>query len=47
MTREQLKKSGPLPPIPFVVLAAAGRAKAMAELFSAEAIDEMKKKTGT
>jgi hypothetical protein len=46
ITREQLKKSGPVPRIPFVVLAVPGRAKAMAELFSAEAIVEMDKKDG-
>jgi pimeloyl-ACP methyl ester carboxylesterase len=43
MTREQVKKSGPLPRIPFVVLAATGRAKAMAEIFSAGAIEEMER----
>lgn len=46
MTRDQVKKSGPLPQIPFVVLAAAGRAKAMAEIFSAEAIGKMDKLDG-
>ena len=46
MTREQLKKSGPLPRIPLVVLAAAGRAKAMAPIFSAEAIEKMARLDG-
>jgi hypothetical protein len=46
MTREQLKKSGPLPQIPLVVLAVSGRAKAMADMFSAEAVEEMDKKDG-
>ena len=41
MTREQLKKSGPLPRIPYLVLTVAGRAKAMGPMFSAEAIEEM------
>ena len=41
MTREQLRKSKPLPRIPFVVLTAAGRAKAMGPMFSDEAIEKM------
>jgi pimeloyl-ACP methyl ester carboxylesterase len=46
MTREQLKKSPPLPQIPFVVMAVAGRAKAMAPLFSDAAIEKMEKLDG-
>jgi pimeloyl-ACP methyl ester carboxylesterase len=46
MTREQLKKSRPLPQIPFVVMAVAGRAKAMAPLFSDAAIEKMEKLDG-
>ena len=41
MTRGQLRQSRPLPWIPFVVLTAAGRAKAMGPMFSAEAIEIM------
>lgn len=41
ITREQLRKSRPLPRIPFVVLTAAGRAKAMGPMFSVEAIERM------
>jgi pimeloyl-ACP methyl ester carboxylesterase len=41
ITREQLRKSRPLPRIPFVVLTAAGRAKAMGPMFSHEAIERM------
>ncbi len=43
MTREQLRKSGALPRIPYVILTSAGRAKAMAPLFSDEAIAKMAK----
>jgi pimeloyl-ACP methyl ester carboxylesterase len=43
MTREQVRKSKPLPRIPYVVLMAAGRAKAMAPLFSDGAIEKMAK----
>jgi len=43
MTREQLRKSKPLPRIPYVILTAAGRAKAMGDMFSDEAIEEMAK----
>jgi pimeloyl-ACP methyl ester carboxylesterase len=46
ITREQVKKSEPLPGIPFMVLAAAGRAKAMKPLFSDEAIEKMEKLDG-
>jgi pimeloyl-ACP methyl ester carboxylesterase len=41
MTREQIRKSKPLPRIPYVVLMAAGRAKAMAPLFSDRAIEKI------
>lgn len=43
LTREQIRKSKPLPRIPYVVLMAAGRAKAMAPLFSDKAIEKMAK----
>jgi pimeloyl-ACP methyl ester carboxylesterase len=43
MTREQIRKSKPLPRIPYVVLMSAGRAKAMAPLFSDKAIEKMAK----
>jgi pimeloyl-ACP methyl ester carboxylesterase len=43
MTREQIRKSKPLPRIPYVVLMAAGRAKAMAPLFGDKAIERMAK----
>jgi pimeloyl-ACP methyl ester carboxylesterase len=46
ITREQLKKSKPLPQIPFVILTSAGRAKAMGPIFSEEAIEEMAKMDG-
>jgi len=46
MTREQLRKSKPLPRIPFVVLSSAGRAKAMQPLFSDAAIEKMEKSDG-
>lgn len=46
MTREQLRKSKPLPQVPLVVLAAAGRAKAMKPLFSDAAIEKMEKLDG-
>jgi len=42
-TREQIRKSKPLPRIPYVVLTAAGRAKAMAPLFSDKAIEKIAK----
>jgi len=45
-TREQLRKSKPLPRIPFVVLSSAGRAKAMQPLFSDAAIEKMEKSDG-
>lgn len=41
MTRGQLRQSRPLRRIPFVVLTAAGRAKAMGPMFSAEALERM------
>ena len=41
ITREQLRKSKPLPRMPFVVLTAGGRAKAMGPMFSDEAIEKM------
>jgi pimeloyl-ACP methyl ester carboxylesterase len=43
MTREQIRKGKRLPRIPYVVLMAAGRAKAMAPLFSDKAIEQMAK----
>jgi len=43
MTREQVRKSKPLPRMPFVVLTSAGRAKAMPPIFSDEAIEKMAK----
>jgi len=43
ITREQVRKSKPLPRMPFVVLTCPDRAKAMPPIFSAEAIDEMAK----
>jgi pimeloyl-ACP methyl ester carboxylesterase len=43
ITREQLRKSKPLPRVPYVILTAAGRAKAMGPMFSDEAIEEMAK----
>jgi len=43
ITREQVRKSKPLPRIPLVVLTSAGRAKAMGPFFSEEAIVEMEK----
>jgi pimeloyl-ACP methyl ester carboxylesterase len=43
MTREQIRKSKSLPRIPYVVLVSAGRAKAMAPLFSDKAIEQMAK----
>jgi hypothetical protein len=43
VTREQVKKSKPLPRIPFVVLTCAGRAKAMQAMFSDGAIEELEK----
>jgi len=41
ITREQLRKSKPLPRVPFVILTSADRAKAMQPLFSDEAIGKM------
>jgi pimeloyl-ACP methyl ester carboxylesterase len=41
ITREQLRRSKPLPQIPFVVLTSAGRTKAMGPMFSDEAIEKM------
>lgn len=43
MTKEQVRKSKPLPRVPFVVLTAAGRAEAMRPLFGDEAIAEIAK----
>jgi pimeloyl-ACP methyl ester carboxylesterase len=43
MTREQIRKSKPLPRIPYVIMTSAGRAKAMAPLFSDEAIEKLAK----
>jgi pimeloyl-ACP methyl ester carboxylesterase len=43
ITREQLRTSKPLPQIPFVILTSAGRAKAMGDIFTDEAIEEMAK----
>jgi pimeloyl-ACP methyl ester carboxylesterase len=40
-TREQVKKSGPLPRIPFVILTCAHRARALQPMFSDEAIEEI------
>ena len=42
-TKEQLRKSKPLPRIPFVILTVADRAKAMQPMFSDGAIEEMAK----
>jgi pimeloyl-ACP methyl ester carboxylesterase len=41
ITREQLRKSRPLPRIPFVILTSPGRANAMKPLFSDEAIEKI------
>jgi pimeloyl-ACP methyl ester carboxylesterase len=43
VTREQAKKSTPLPRIPFVILTVVGRARAMKPMFSDAAIEEMVK----
>lgn len=43
ITREQVRKSKPLPRIPFVILTSPDRAKAMQPIFSDEAIEEMAK----
>jgi len=43
ITREQVRKSKPLPRIPFVILTSADRAKAMGPMFSDKAIEEMVK----
>lgn len=43
ITKEQIRKSKPLPRIPFVILTSAGRAEAMRPLFSDEAIAEIAK----
>lgn len=41
ITREQVRKSGPLPKIPFVVLTAGDRSKAMPSIFSEDAKKEL------
>jgi pimeloyl-ACP methyl ester carboxylesterase len=41
LTRTQLQRSGPLPQMPLVVLACRGRAKTMADMFSAGAIEDL------
>ena len=41
ITREQLRKSKPLPRIPFVIMTVADRAKAMGPMFSDEALEKM------
>jgi pimeloyl-ACP methyl ester carboxylesterase len=43
LTRDELRKSRPLPHIPFVVLVVAGRARAMKDLFSDEAVEKLDK----
>lgn len=43
VTREQLKKSRPLPRIPFVILTCADRVKSMQPMFSDEAIEALAK----
>ncbi len=43
VTRDQLRKSGPLPRIPFAIMVVAGRAKAMKDLFSDKAIEKLDK----
>ncbi|MDH4196934.1 MAG: alpha/beta hydrolase [Candidatus Aminicenantes bacterium] len=43
MTREQVRKSKPLPRMPFVILTSPDRAKAMQPIFSDEAIEEIAK----
>ena len=43
VTREQVKKSKPLPPVPLVILMCPERARTMAPMFSAGAIEEMVK----
>jgi pimeloyl-ACP methyl ester carboxylesterase len=44
ITREQVRKSKPLPPMPFVILSTGSeRAKAMQTMFSAEAIEKIAK----
>jgi pimeloyl-ACP methyl ester carboxylesterase len=47
VTREQVKKSKPLPQIPFVILTCADRAKAMQPMFSEEATEEIAKLDST
>lgn len=43
ITRDQLRNSTPLPKIPFVMLTSADRAKAMSDMFSDAAIEEIAK----
>ncbi len=43
ITREQVRRSQPLPRVPFVILTCSGRAKAMSPIFSPEAIEAMTK----
>ena len=43
ITRDQLRNSKPLPKIPFVMLTSADRAKAMSDMFSDAAIEEIAK----
>jgi hypothetical protein len=43
-TREQVKESGPLPHVPFVILTCANRVSAMRPLFSDGAIDELEQR---
>lgn len=46
ITRDQLRNSTPLPKIPFVMLTSADRAKAMSDMFSDAAIEEIAKLDG-
>ena len=46
ITRDQLRNSKPLPKIPFVMLTSADRAKAMSDIFSDAAIEEIAKLDG-
>lgn len=46
ITRDQLRNSKPLPKIPFVMLTSADRAKAMSDMFSDAAIEEIAKLDG-
>ncbi len=41
VTRDQVRESGPLPRVPFAVLTVAGRAKAMADLFSPAGVEKL------